>query len=147
MRYIIFIASLCMYKFFQFIQSPAGSYRLLQEFSCLRVVLCFSGCQKHLTAKCKAQLCKVFRTFSLQRINGFLYLQDISYCVSQGLIHIRNQGIGFPAGTVTDSNHFFCQCKGILFLLHKCTTAGFYIQHDSIRTGSQLLTHDGTGNQ
>ena len=90
--------------------------------------------EQHLLTQAVHQLREICGALALQGIDGFLHLQDISDCISQGLVHIHDQGAGLLSRMFSDADHGFGQGPCVFRILHESTAAALYIQNDGIRT-------------
>ena len=82
-----------------------------------------------------------------EHLNGLLDLQCIADVGTQRLAHAGDDGSHGLAGQLADLRHGLGQTDGVIHGFHQRAGAGLDVQDDGVRTGSELLGHNGGGDQ
>ena len=84
---------------------------------------------------------------AFEDFHGFHNFQRIADIHAKRLIHAADDGGDLSAYMLSHFYHNMCQCFGVFLCFHESAAAAFYVQHDAVRTSSNLFGHDAGSNE
>ena len=82
-----------------------------------------------------------------QRRHGFIHLEAVADGHAERRVHRRNDGRRRPPRSLACPDHRLRQFLCFLYRLHEGAVTVFHVEDDGIRPGSELLAHDGCGDE
>ena len=133
----------------EFIEACAAIDGVLEHGSRFVVRFCKFGEQQHLGAQQHANLieCVAFRHLAGKELHRLAEFQRVADRKPQRLVHVGDHGDYLAFEELAHLHHQRSQALCVVHRLHKRAAADLDVEHDRVRTGGELLTHDACGNQ